>query len=101
MRTGPTGERDSFLQAIEEEERSKRQGMLAGALAAMAALVTMIGVRAITGIVSLLDILADGLLLALPISVFSGMLSLFGKQAKTLLLVGLMAGIVLVGAWAG
>ncbi|MGN6484474.1 MAG: hypothetical protein ACTHMX_08720, partial [Thermomicrobiales bacterium] len=65
MRTGPTGERDSFLQAIEEEERSKRQGMLAGALAAMAALVTMIGVRAITGIVSLLDILADGLLLAL------------------------------------
>jgi DMSO/TMAO reductase YedYZ molybdopterin-dependent catalytic subunit len=101
MRTGSPDERDHVLQAIEEEERSKRQGMLAGALAAVAALVTMIGVRAITGIVSLLDILADGLLLALPISVFSGMLSLFGKQAKTLLLIGLMAGMVLIGAWAG
>jgi len=83
------------------EARSGRQGLLAGAIAAIAALVTMIGLRAITGIVSLLDILADGLLLALPISLFSGMLDLFGKQAKTLLLVGLMAFIVLVGAWAG
>ena len=92
------GELDDLMAG---DARSGRQGLLAGAIAAIAALVAMIGLRAITGIVSLLDILADGLLLALPISLFSGMLDLFGKQAKTLLLVGLMAFIVLVGAWAG
>ena len=101
MRSRGIDDRDDFLREMEEEERSKRQGMLVGALAAVAALVTMIGVRAITGIVSLIDILADALLLAMPISVFSGMLSLFGKQAKTLLLIGLMAFIIVVGAWVG
>lgn len=106
MRTGLPDDRDhdvrGHFQAIfAEEARSKRQGMLAGAIAAVAALVTMIGVRAITGVVSLLDILAEGLLLALPISLFSGMLGLFGKQAKTLLFVGLLVSIILVGAWCG
>ncbi|MGC4190210.1 MAG: molybdopterin-dependent oxidoreductase [Thermomicrobiales bacterium] len=92
---------DRFLALIKEETRSKRQGLLAGTLAAIAALVAMIGLRAVTGIVSLLDILADGLLLALPISVFSTILGLFGKQAKTFLLIGLMLAIVLIGAWCG
>ncbi|MGB3330366.1 MAG: molybdopterin-dependent oxidoreductase [Thermomicrobiales bacterium] len=101
MRSGSADRRDEFLALMDEDARSKRQGMVAGALAAIAALVTMIGLRAITGIVSLLDILADGLLLALPISVFSGILSLFGKQAKTSLLIGLMLAIILIGAWCG
>lgn len=94
-------ERDDLVPRTTGEQPSAWQGALAGGLAAIAALVAMIGLRAVTGIVSLLDILAEGLLLALPISLFSGMLDLFGKQAKTLLLVGLMAFMVLVGAWCG
>jgi len=106
MRTGLPDDRNHDVREhihrlATEEAQSKRQGLLAGAIAAVAALVAMIGTRAITGIVSLLDILAEGLLLALPISLFSGMLGLFGKQAKTLLFVGLLVTIVLVGAWCG
>ncbi|MGC4104755.1 MAG: molybdopterin-dependent oxidoreductase [Thermomicrobiales bacterium] len=101
MRSGTMDDRDDFAALIEEEERSKRDGLIAGAMAAIAALVTMIGLRAVTGIVSLLDVLADALLLAMPISLFSEIMGIFGKQAKTLLLLGLMACIILIGAWAG
>lgn len=101
MRAGSTDGRDDVLATMAEAERSARQGLVAGAVAAIAALVTMVGLRAVTGIVSLLDLLADGLLLAMPISLFSGMLGLFGQQAKTLLLLGLMLAIILIGAWAG
>lgn len=75
--------------------------MIAGALAAMAMLVVMVVMRAITGIVSLIDSLADALLLVLPMGIFSLMLRVFGSQAKTLMLVGLIALLILGGAFVG
>ncbi|MGI8406198.1 MAG: molybdopterin-dependent oxidoreductase [Thermomicrobiales bacterium] len=81
--------------------RDRLRGLLAGAVAAIAMLVTVIGLRALTGVISFLDVLADALLLLLPISAFSAMLSVFGPQAKTLLLVGLIAVLILIGALLG
>ena len=81
--------------------RDGRRGMVAGALAAMAMLVVMVVMRAVTGIVSLIDSLADALLLVLPMGIFSLMLGVFGSQAKTLLLIGLIALLILGGAFVG
>src|SRR5690606_6686252 len=53
------------------------------------------------GTLSLLDTLADGILLVMPLSLFSWFLDLFGTQAKTLLLVGLAILMLLVGAGIG
>ncbi|HEV2067706.1 MAG TPA: hypothetical protein VGR08_12800, partial [Thermomicrobiales bacterium] len=75
--------------------------MVAGALAAVAMLVVLIVLRSFTGIVSLIDSLADALLLVMPMGIFSLMLEIFGSQAKTLLLVGLIALLVLGGALVG
>jgi DMSO/TMAO reductase YedYZ molybdopterin-dependent catalytic subunit len=64
-------------------------------------LTIIIFIRRATGVTSLLDALADAVLLALPISLFSFMLDTFGPQAKTLLLVGLVVGMILAGAGLG
>lgn len=89
------------MEPRELARRDERRGIVAGALAAMAMLVVMVVMRAITGIVSLIDSLADALLLVLPMGIFSLMLRVFGSQAKTLLLVGLIALLVLGGAFVG
>ncbi len=75
--------------------------MVAGALAAVAMLVVIVVARAATGVISLLDVLADALLLALPVSLFSALLETFGGHAKTMLLGGLLVVIILFGAGLG
>ncbi|MGB3307977.1 MAG: molybdopterin-dependent oxidoreductase [Thermomicrobiales bacterium] len=86
---------------LDGEQRDRLRGMIAGALAAIAMLVSIVIVRSLTGIISFLDVLADALLLALPIGLFSYLLGLFGTQAKTLLLVGLIVLLILIGALLG
>ena len=90
--------------AISSGNRARRDryfGMVAGVLAAIAMLVVVIAMRRLTAVASLVDALADALLLYLPISIFSLTLGVFGAQAKTLLLVGLFAGLLLAGAAIG
>ncbi|HEU0163989.1 MAG TPA: molybdopterin-dependent oxidoreductase, partial [Thermomicrobiales bacterium] len=86
---------------IDRERLDLWRGVTAGGVAGIIMLVTIILLRSFTGIISFLDVLADALLLVLPISWFAALLSLFGAQAKTLLLVGLMALLILLGAWVG
>jgi len=83
------------------ELRDRRRGLLAGAIASLAMLVTTIVLHAITDVTSILDVLADALLLFLPLGLFSGMLTTFGAQAKTLLLLGLLLVLIAIGAWFG
>ncbi len=83
------------------ERQDRIRGLLAGATAAVAMLMAIIGLRALTGVVSFLDVLADALLLVLPIGLFSALLGAFGTQAKTLLLVGLIVVLILIGAVLG
>jgi len=94
-------ETSSLPRSAERARRDARRGMAAGALAAVAMLVVIIVLRSLTGIVSLIDSLADALLLVMPMGIFSFMLEIFGSQAKTLLLVGLIALLVLGGALVG
>jgi len=87
-------------QAMSTGDRARRdryQGMAAGLLAAMAMLVVIVAMQHLTTVISLIDALADALLLYIPVSIFSLMLTVFGAQAKTLLLVGLIAGLLLIG----
>jgi DMSO/TMAO reductase YedYZ molybdopterin-dependent catalytic subunit len=81
--------------------RDRRRGAIAGMIAAVAMLAVIVFIRRATGVTSLLDALADALLLALPISLFSFMLDTFGPQAKTLLLTGLVIGMILLGGILG
>jgi DMSO/TMAO reductase YedYZ molybdopterin-dependent catalytic subunit len=81
--------------------RAPWYGWLAGAIAMLGMLAVLILGRSITGTVSLVDALADAMLLAMPLSVFSWLLDLLGQQAKTFLLVGLLLLLILVGAWLG
>lgn len=74
---------------------------LSGAVAMLAFLAVVIAGREWADTISLLDTLADGILLFLPLSLFSWLLDLFGTQAKTLLLIGIALALVLIGAWIG
>ena len=76
-------------------------GRLAGAIAMLAMLAVFVIGRSAVGAISLLDALADALLLAMPLSLFSWLLEMLGTQAKTLLLVGLVLALMLIGAWLG
>lgn len=81
--------------------RDRRRGVLAGVLAMLALLMVVIILREATGTVSLLDAMADALLFYLPMGMFSLALDLFGMQAKTLLLAGLMLVLLIIGGWIG
>lgn len=76
-------------------------GRLVGAIAMLALLAVIIIGREWGGTLSLLDTLADGILLILPLSFFSWMLDVFGTQAKTLLLVGIAGLLLIIGVWIG
>jgi DMSO/TMAO reductase YedYZ molybdopterin-dependent catalytic subunit len=84
-----------------QARRDRWRGRLAGLLAALAMLTVIVALRPLIDAVSLLDTLADALLLILPIEVFQWFLEIFGKQAKTLLLVGLVGGLLVLGLWLG
>jgi DMSO/TMAO reductase YedYZ molybdopterin-dependent catalytic subunit len=92
---------DLYEDRIERRNRDRRRGAIAGMIAAVAMLVVIIVIRRATGVTSLLDALADALLLALPISLFSFMLDTFGPQAKTLLLTGLVVAMIALGGVLG
>ncbi|CAA9576891.1 MAG: hypothetical protein AVDCRST_MAG87-2947 [uncultured Thermomicrobiales bacterium] len=81
--------------------RDRYQGMAAGVLAAIAMLTVVVAMQRLTSVASLIDALADALLLYLPLGIFSLMLEAFGAQAKTLLLVGLFGGLLLIGVAIG
>lgn len=82
-------------------QRDQWYGRLAGAIAMLAMLTVVVIARSLVDAISLLDTIADALLLALPLDLFSWLLDVFGQQAKTLLLVGLVLGSILFGVWLG
>jgi len=81
--------------------RDRRRGLIAGVLASLAMLVTVVVIRQLSDASSLLDALADALLLFLPMGMFSLALDLFGPQAKTMMLGGLMIALIAIGALIG
>ena len=87
--------------AAHGRRRDLARGALAGALAAVLALAAAILLRSATGVVSFLDAVAETVLDAMPLRLFSALLELFGTAAKAWLLGGLLALFVLLGAALG
>ena len=84
-----------------EYQRSGWRGALAGAFATFVALAVVIVLKQITGIVSILDALAEVILSWIPLGLFSKLIDIFGTAAKAWLFVGMGATLVLIGAGAG
>jgi DMSO/TMAO reductase YedYZ molybdopterin-dependent catalytic subunit len=76
-------------------------GLAAGAFAAIVALAVVVVLKETTGIVSLLDALAEVTLSWLPLGLFSALLRIFGTSAKAWLFVGIAAALILIGAGVG
>ena len=76
-------------------------GRIAGAIAMLLALAVLVGLRAATGLISLLDALAEVTIEILPMALFSRLLAIFQTDAKAALLVGIIAVITIMGAFIG
>ena len=84
-----------------KDRRTRLYGTIAGAFAALVGLAVVIALKEITGIVSILDALAEVILSWTPVDLFSALIGIFGTAAKAWLLVGITALLVLIGAGAG
>jgi DMSO/TMAO reductase YedYZ molybdopterin-dependent catalytic subunit len=76
-------------------------GAAAGALAALVALAVVVVLKEITGIVSILDALAEVILSFIPVGLFSALIGIFGTSAKAWLFVGIATTLILIAAGAG
>lgn len=76
---------------------SPRSGFLAGGIAMIGTLLTLQLLTRLTDIKPLAETLADGLLLVLPVDMFSQLKSALGDQAKTWLFIGILLGFLLLG----
>ncbi len=81
--------------------RDRWRGVAAGVLASLALLAVVAITWQLFETISLLDAMADALLLAIPMGWFSFALETFGAQAKTLMLAGLMIVLVIGGGLVG
>lgn len=86
---------------VSGRRRDARWGLLAGLVGAILGLAAMSLVRGWLTPVTMIDALADLVLEAMPIGLFSLMLRLFGTDAKALLFLGLLALLLLTGALSG
>lgn len=76
-------------------------GTIAGGIAMLGTLVTLRLLTVFTGLRPLAEILADGILLLMPVEMFSWIKSNLGDQAKTWLYIGIMLGFLLLGMGLG
>ncbi len=83
------------------DRHSGWRNALAGAFATLVALAVVIVLKQVTGIVSILDALAEVILSWIPLSLFSKLIDLFGTAAKAWLFVGMGTLLMLIGAGAG
>jgi DMSO/TMAO reductase YedYZ molybdopterin-dependent catalytic subunit len=78
-----------------------RLGFAAGVGAALVMLLAMALLRLVSGVPSMAEILADGLLLLLPGAAFSALLDALQRAAKPLLYAGIAIGALVVGGGLG
>lgn len=86
---------------MQSHQPSPRSGLLAGIVGMLGVLVTLRILTLLTGIKPLAESLADGILLIVPVNVFSWLKSTLGDQAKTWLYIGIILGFLLLGAALG
>jgi DMSO/TMAO reductase YedYZ molybdopterin-dependent catalytic subunit len=80
---------------------ARRLGFAAGVVAAVVMLVAIAILRAISGVMSLPEVIAEGLLVNLPGALFSAVLDALQHSAKPLFYLGVGIGILIVGGLLG
>jgi len=83
------------------DARYRWNGAIAGAFAALVGLAVVVILKETTGVVSILDALAEVLLSWMPLRLFSALISIVGTAAKAWLFVGITALLMLIGAATG
>lgn len=84
-----------------QPDHRTRDGRIAGAIAMLLALALLIGLRAATDLLSLLDAVAEVTIEIIPMALFSTLLGIFQTNAKAALLLGIIVFLVLLGAAVG
>jgi DMSO/TMAO reductase YedYZ molybdopterin-dependent catalytic subunit len=84
-----------------EAYNSRRFGFAAGVVAAVAMLVAIVILRALTDVPSLLEVVAEGLLVLMPGALFSTILDALQHAAKPLFYLAIVVGMLLVGGVLG
>jgi len=85
----------------ERARKDRWRGVAAGVLAMVAMLAVVVVTRSLFDSPSLIDAMADALLLVLPMQMFSLALDLFDAQAKTMMLAGLLLLLLVAGGLIG
>jgi DMSO/TMAO reductase YedYZ molybdopterin-dependent catalytic subunit len=83
------------------EYNAQRIGFTAGVIAAAVMLIAIVILRLLSGVESLPEIVADGVLVMLPGAVFSAVLDALQHSAKPLFYLGIAIGILVVGGLLG
>ncbi len=95
------GGRVSDERPVLAPRHAARAGVVAGAVASLVMLAGIVALRLATGVTSLPEVVADGVLLALPGTTFSAILDALRGAAKPLLYLGVGGGAVAVGGLLG
>src|SRR5438270_4995201 len=80
---------------------TQRIGFAAGVLAAMVMLLAIVVLRLLSGVTSLLEVVAEGILVMLPGALFSAVLDSLQHAAKPLFYLAVGIGMLLVGGFLG
>jgi DMSO/TMAO reductase YedYZ molybdopterin-dependent catalytic subunit len=84
-----------------EDYNSRRFGFAAGVVAAVVMLLAIVILRALSEVTSLVEVIAEGLLVLMPGALFSTVLDALQHAAKPLFYLGIVVGMVLVGGVLG
>jgi DMSO/TMAO reductase YedYZ molybdopterin-dependent catalytic subunit len=80
---------------------ARRFGFAAGVIAALVMLLALVLLRLVSGVISLLEVVADGFLLLLPGALFSTILDTLQRSAKPLMYLGVAVATIVVGGVLG
>lgn len=81
--------------------RTRWDGAIAAAYASLVGLAVVVILKEMTGVVSVLDALAEVILSWIPLGLFSVLIGIFGTAAKAWLFVGITLTLILISAGAG
>src|SRR4030088_1257450 len=84
-----------------EHYNAQRIGFTSGVVAAAVMLVAIVILRALSGVLSLPEVLAEGLLVLMPGALFSAVLDSLQHAAKPLFYLAVCIGMVVVGGFLG
>src|SRR6476646_985183 len=90
-----------YVDSTVMEQRRRQRDFLAGVLAAVVMTLAMAALRAVTDVLSLPELLGEGIIRVMPAAMFSSILDALQKAAKPTLAVLIVLGQLVVGGLLG